>query len=117
MAVKILFAPNHPKPILDVALKLKPPGFDLLFHDHGAPEYYRAAADARYYLGMTRNIDARFFEAAKNMKTTAIRSMRAILPQSPQAAAPPDPHAPQGAQALSSLPCNDAISYVTAPWR
>ena len=67
MTVKILFAPNHPKPILDVALALKPPGFDLLIHDNGTPDYYRAAAEAEYYMGLTRNIDAKFFAAAKKM--------------------------------------------------
>src|SRR3954466_6805748 len=68
MAIKILFAPNHPKPILDVALALKPPGFDLMIHDNGTPEYYRAAAEAEYYLGATRSLDAKFFEAAKKMR-------------------------------------------------
>ena len=74
MAVKILFAPNHPKPILDVALALKPPGFELMIHDHGTPEYYRAAAEAEYYMGMTRNIDAKFFEAAKKMSLVQLLS-------------------------------------------
>ena len=60
MTIKILFAPNHPKPILDAALALKPPGFDLLIHDNGTPDYYRAAAEAEYYMGLTRNIDAKF---------------------------------------------------------
>ena len=74
MAVKILFAPNHPKPILDVALALKPPAFELMIHDHGTPEYYRAAETADYYMGMTRNIDARFFAAAKRMKLVQLLS-------------------------------------------
>jgi len=74
MAIKILFAPNHPKPILDVALALKPPEFDLMIHDNGTPEYYRAAAAADYYLGMTRNIDAEFFAAAKKMRLVQLLS-------------------------------------------
>ena len=65
MATKILFSPHYPRPILDVAMALKPPGFDLLIHDNGTPDYYRAAAEAEFYLGMTRNIDAKFFEAAR----------------------------------------------------
>ena len=76
MAVKILFAPNHPKPILDVALALKPPAFELMIHDHGTPEYYRAAETADYYMGMTRNIDAQFFAAAKRMKLVQLLSAR-----------------------------------------
>jgi len=74
MAVKILFAPSHPKPILDVALALKPPGFELLIHDNGAPGYYGAAGEADFYLGMTRNIDARFFAAAKKMRLVQLLS-------------------------------------------
>jgi phosphoglycerate dehydrogenase-like enzyme len=74
MPVKILFAPNHPKPILDLALALKPPGFELMIHDNGTPGYYGAAAEADFYLGMTRNIDARFFEAAKKMRLVQLLS-------------------------------------------
>ena len=74
MAVKILFAPNHPKPILDLALALKPPGFDLMIHDNGTPEYYRAIEDAEYYLGATRSIDAKFFAAAKKMRLVQLLS-------------------------------------------
>lgn len=74
MPSKILFAPNHPKPILDIALALKPPGFDLLIHDNGTPDYYRAAAEADYYLGMTRSIDAKFFEAGKKMRLVQLLS-------------------------------------------
>lgn len=74
MAVKILFAPNHPKPILDVALALKPPEFELMIHDNGTPDYYRAAEDADFYLGMTRNIDAKLFEAGKKMRLVQLLS-------------------------------------------
>ncbi len=74
MTSKILFAPNHPKPILDIALALKPPGFDLMIHDNGTPDYYRAAAEADYYLGMTRSIDAKFFEAGKKMRLVQLLS-------------------------------------------
>lgn len=74
MAVKILFAPNHPKSILDIALSLKPPEFELMIHDNGTPEYYRAAEDADFYMGMTRNIDARLFEAGKKMRLVQLLS-------------------------------------------
>lgn len=74
MAVKILFSPHHPKPILDVALAMKPPGFELMIHDNGTPEYYRAAEEADYYLGMTRNIDAKFFEAGRKMRLVQLLS-------------------------------------------
>ncbi|MCC7079134.1 MAG: 2-hydroxyacid dehydrogenase [Burkholderiales bacterium] len=74
MTARILFAPNHPKPILDVALALKPPQFELMIHDNGTPEYYRAAEDADFYLGMTRNIDAKLFAAAKKMRLVQLLS-------------------------------------------
>lgn len=74
MAVKILFAPNHPKSIMDVALSLKPPEFELLVHDNGTEGYYRAAPEADFYLGMTRNIDARLFEAGKKMRLVQLLS-------------------------------------------
>jgi len=74
MAIKVLFAPNHPKPILDAALALKPPQFELMIHDHGTPEYYKAAEEAEFYVGMTRNIDARFFAAAKKMRLVQLLS-------------------------------------------
>jgi len=74
MTVKILFAPNHPKPIMDVALALKPPQFELMIHDHGTEGYYRDAAAADFYMGMTRNIDARLFDAGKKMRLVQLLS-------------------------------------------
>lgn len=74
MAVKILFAPNHPKDIMDVALSLKPPEFELMIHDNGTDGYYRDAAQADFYMGMTRNIDARLFEAGKKMRLVQLLS-------------------------------------------
>src|SRR5690606_17602435 len=74
MAVKILFSPHHPKPILDVALAMKPPGFELMIHDNGTPEHYRAAEEADYYLGMTRNIDAKQLEAGRKMRLVQLLS-------------------------------------------
>lgn len=74
MAVKVLFAPNHPQPIMDVALALKPPQFELLIHDNGTPDYYRAAEQAEFYLGMTRNIDAKLFEAGRRLKLVQLLS-------------------------------------------
>src|SRR5262245_15552283 len=74
MAIKILFGPHHPKPILDIALALKPPGFDLVIHDNGTPEFYRAAEEADFYLGATRSLDAKFFAAAKKMRLVQLIS-------------------------------------------
>lgn len=74
MAIKVLFAPHHPQPIMDVALALKPPQFELMIHDNGTPEYYRAAEEAEFYLGMTRNIDAKLFEAGKKLRLVQLLS-------------------------------------------
>jgi phosphoglycerate dehydrogenase-like enzyme len=59
---------------MDVALALKPPQFELLIHDNGTPDYYRAAEEAEFYLGMTRNIDAKLFEAGKKLKLVQLLS-------------------------------------------
>lgn len=74
MAIKVLFAPHHPQPIMDVALALKPPQFELMIHDNGTPDYYRAAEEAEFYLGMTRNIDAKLFEAGKKLRLVQLLS-------------------------------------------
>jgi phosphoglycerate dehydrogenase-like enzyme len=74
MAIKVLFAPHHPQPIMDVALALKPPQFELMIHDNGTPDYYRAAEEAEFYLGMTRNIDARLFEAGRKLRLVQLLS-------------------------------------------
>ena len=49
---RILFSPRQPDVILDIARSLTPPGFELVVADPGTPEFYQAAADAEFYLGL-----------------------------------------------------------------
>src|SRR2546422_5547595 len=56
MAAKILFAPRQPEVILDIARSLTPAAFELVVADPGTPEFYQAAADAEYYLGLARQM-------------------------------------------------------------
>ncbi len=56
MSTKILFAPRQPPAILDIARSLTPPGFELVIVDPGTPEFYQAAVEAEYYLGLARQM-------------------------------------------------------------
>jgi phosphoglycerate dehydrogenase-like enzyme len=58
MPAKILFAPPQPQVILDMARSMTPPGFELVVADIGTPEFYQAAAEADYYLGLARRMAA-----------------------------------------------------------
>ncbi|MEK7384871.1 MAG: hypothetical protein AABZ83_00400, partial [candidate division NC10 bacterium] len=68
MATKILFAPSQPEVILDLARSLTPTGFELVVADPGTPEFYQAAADAEYYLGLARQMGGEFFRSAPKLR-------------------------------------------------
>ena len=74
MAAKILFAPRQPKEILDIAQSLTPPGFELVVADIGTPEFYQAAADAEYYLGLARQMGGEFFRSAPKLRLVQLLS-------------------------------------------
>src|SRR5678815_3689709 len=74
MATKILFAPKQPQPILDIARSLMPPGYELVVVDVGTPEFYAAAADAEYYLGLARRMGGEFFRSAPKLKLVQLLS-------------------------------------------
>ena len=74
MAAKILFAPSQPKEVLDIARSLTPPGFELVVADIGTPEFYQAAADAEYYLGLARQMGGEFFRAAPKLRLVQLLS-------------------------------------------
>src|SRR5881409_4025305 len=74
MATKILFAPRQPEVILDIARSLTPPGFELVVSDVGAAEFYQAAADAEYYLGLARQMGGEFFRATPKLKLVQLLS-------------------------------------------
>ena len=74
MSTKILFAPRQPQVILDIARSLTPPGFELAIVDPGTPEFYNAAADAEYYLGLARQMGGEFFRAAPKLRLVQLLS-------------------------------------------
>ncbi|MGH7314104.1 MAG: 2-hydroxyacid dehydrogenase [Candidatus Rokuibacteriota bacterium] len=71
---KILFAPRQPEVILDIARSLTPAGFELVVVDPGTPEFYQAAADAEYYMGLARSIGGEFFRAAPKLRLVQLLS-------------------------------------------
>lgn len=74
MAAKILFAPSQPEVILDLARSLTPPGFELVVADPGTLEFYQAAADAEYYLGLARQMGGEFFRSAPKLRLVQLLS-------------------------------------------
>ena len=74
MATKILFAPRQSDAVLDIARRLTPPGFELAVVDPGTPEFYQAAADAEYFIGLARQMGGEFFRAAPRLKLVQLLS-------------------------------------------
>jgi phosphoglycerate dehydrogenase-like enzyme len=74
MATKILFAPKQSDAVLEIARSLTPAGFELLIADIGTPEFYAAAAQAEYYLGLARQMGGEFFRSAPSMKLVQLLS-------------------------------------------
>src|SRR5947209_371784 len=74
MATRILFAPRQPDVVLDIARAMTPPGFELTIVDPGTPEFYQAAADAEYYLGLARQMGGEFFRAAPKLRLVQLLS-------------------------------------------
>jgi phosphoglycerate dehydrogenase-like enzyme len=74
MATRILFAPRQPEAVLEIARALTPPGYELAVADPGTPEFYQAAADAEYYLGLARNMGGEFFRSAPRLKLVQLVS-------------------------------------------
>ena len=74
MASKILFAPRQSDAVLEIARSLTPPGFELLIAEIGTPEFYAAAGQAEYYLGLARQMGGEFFRSAPNLKLVQLLS-------------------------------------------
>ena len=74
MTAKILFAPKQDRAVTDIARALTPPGFELVAADFGTPEFYAAAADAEYFLGLARNMGGEFFRSAPKLKLVQLLS-------------------------------------------
>ena len=71
---RILFAPKQDHGVTDIARALTPPGFELVAADFGTPEFYAAAADAEYFLGLARNMGTEFFRSAPKLKLVQLLS-------------------------------------------
>ena len=74
MASKILFCPRQPDVIVEMARSLTPPGFELVMVDPGTPEFYQAATDAEYYLGLARQMGGEFFRSTPKLKLVQLLS-------------------------------------------
>src|SRR5262249_20521596 len=74
MGTKILFSPRQPEAVLDIARSMTPPGFELVIVDPGTPEFYKAAADAEYYLGLARQMGGEFFRATPKLRLVQLLS-------------------------------------------
>src|SRR5215470_7817298 len=74
MASRILFSPRQPDVVIDMARQLTPPGFELVIVDPGTPEFYKAAADAEYYMGLARQMGGEFFRSTPKLKLVQLLS-------------------------------------------
>jgi phosphoglycerate dehydrogenase-like enzyme len=74
MKTKILLAPSQPAPILEIAQSLTPPEFELVVAEIGTPEFYQAAGEAEYYLGLARRMGGEFFRAAPKLRLVQLLS-------------------------------------------
>jgi phosphoglycerate dehydrogenase-like enzyme len=72
--MKILMAPRQDAKVTEIARALAPPGFELIPADFGTPEFYAAAADAEYFLGLARNMGTEFFRSAPKLKLVQLLS-------------------------------------------
>ena len=71
---KILFAPRQSEQVLEIARSLTPPGFELIIADQGTPEFYQAAADAEFFMGLARQMGGEFFRSAPRLKLVQLLS-------------------------------------------
>jgi phosphoglycerate dehydrogenase-like enzyme len=74
MPPKILIAPRQSDAVLEIARSLAPSGFEVVISDLGTPEFYQAATDADYYLGLARRMGGEFFRAAPKLRLVQLLS-------------------------------------------
>jgi len=69
VATKILFAPQMPAAMMDLARETLPEGYELAVADHGTEKFYEAAQEAEFYLGFPRQgMGNEFFRAAPKLR-------------------------------------------------
>ncbi len=74
MATKILFSPNQPDEILDIARTMTPPGYELVVADVGTPKFYDVAPEVEYFMGLSRGIGGEFFRSTPKLKLVQLLS-------------------------------------------
>ncbi len=74
MATKILFSPNQPDEILNMARTLTPPGYELVVADVGTPKFYDVAPEIEYFMGLSRGIGGEFFRSTPKLKLVQLLS-------------------------------------------
>ena len=74
MAPKILLSPQQPDNIMQIVRELAPPGFDIVPVDPGTPQFYEAAQNAEYFIGLARQMSGEFFRSAPKMKLVQLLS-------------------------------------------
>jgi phosphoglycerate dehydrogenase-like enzyme len=72
--VRILMAPRQPDEIMAIARCMAPPGFELVVTDPGTAEFYSAAGEAAYFLGLARRMGSDFFRAAPRLRLVQLLS-------------------------------------------
>src|SRR5918992_4876960 len=75
MPTRIVFAPKLPKPVIEIAMSMLPPGYEFVVVDPTGPEFFEAARDAEYYMGFARTpLGPDFYQAAKKMRLVQLIS-------------------------------------------
>jgi phosphoglycerate dehydrogenase-like enzyme len=74
MATKILFSPNQPDEILNIARTMTPPGYELVVADVGTPKFYDIAPEIEYFMGLSRGIGGEFFRSTPKLKLVQLLS-------------------------------------------
>lgn len=71
----ILFSPPLPKPIMDLARAMLPPGFELVVADGQSPEFRRALPEAEFWMGFARSaLNEEFFRTARRLRLVQLIS-------------------------------------------
>lgn len=74
MAIKIVFSPPLPPPIMDIARAMVPAGYELQIIDPGAPDFLQAMEGAEYYMGFPRGMGADVYRAARRLRLVQLIS-------------------------------------------
>jgi phosphoglycerate dehydrogenase-like enzyme len=75
MPTRIVFAPKLPKPIIDIAMTMLPPGYEFVVVDPTGPEFNEASRSAEYFMGFARNpLGPDFYANAKKIKLVQLIS-------------------------------------------